>query len=65
MYLQALYLSEIITGDGMYVAESAWNDTPYIPPYKLKSWPHYGKPAWSSWEKWRKWVKIAFLRRGG
>jgi len=64
IYLRALYLSNIITGDGMYVDESAWNGTPYIPPHKLKSWPHYGKPDRSSWEKWRKWVKIAFLGRG-
>ena len=64
MYLRALYLSNIITGDGMYVDESAWNGTPYIPPHKLKSWSHYGKPDRSSWKKWRKWVKIAFLGRG-
>jgi hypothetical protein len=65
MYLRAIFLSDIVTGDGEYILDSAWNGAPYVTPHKLQSWPHYGKPPKSSWDIWRKWLKTAFLGRGG
>jgi hypothetical protein len=64
MFLRALYLSDITSGDGTQILEEAWQGEPYIPPYKSRSWPSYGKPPKTYWEIWRKWLKIAFLERG-
>ncbi len=64
MFLRALFLSDIVTGDGEYLLESAWQGEPYITLYKSWSWPSYGKPPKSHWEIWRKWIRIAFLGRG-
>jgi hypothetical protein len=64
IFLRAFFLSDIATGGGDYILESAWQGDPYITPHKIKSWPSYGKPSKSSWEIWRKWLRIAFLGRG-
>jgi hypothetical protein len=64
MFLGALFLSDIVTGGGEFILESAWQGNPYITPHKLKSWPSYGKPPKPSWEIWRKWIRIGFLGRG-
>jgi len=64
MYLRAIFLSDIVTGDGISISDGSWNGDPYIPPYKLQSWPHSGKPPRKLWDIWRKWIRIAFLGRG-
>jgi hypothetical protein len=64
MFLRALYLSDITTGDGTSISEDAWNGRLCFSKYKLRSWTHYGKPPQSCWEIWRKWVKFAFLGHG-
>jgi hypothetical protein len=64
MFLRALFLSDIVTGNGEYLLESAWQGEPYITLFKSRSWPSYGKPPKSHWEIWRKWIRIAFLGRG-
>jgi hypothetical protein len=64
MHLHAIFLSDITTGDGTDILESAWNGTPIHFPSKSRSWPFYGRPPCSYWDVWQKWLKIAFLGRG-
>jgi hypothetical protein len=49
MYLRAIFLSDIVTSDGIFISDGSWNGDPYIPPYKLQSWPHYNKPPRRLW----------------
>lgn len=37
MFLRAIYLSDITSGDGTQILEEAWQGEPYIPPYKSRS----------------------------
>lgn len=63
IYLRALYLSDISTGDGVFIKDSEWDgyrDTEFW----SKSWPHYGRPNRSSWEIWRRVIKLALITRG-
>jgi hypothetical protein len=64
MYLRALFLSDIVTGDGLSITDPAWNGEPYVTPHKELSWPMYGKPPKSYWDIWRYWLRHAFLGRG-
>jgi len=64
MYLRALFVSDIASGDGNFILDQFWNGIPYITPHKKKSWPHYGKPPRKSWDTWKKWLKRALLGRG-
>lgn len=64
MYLRALFLSDIVTGDGLSITVPAWNGEPYVTPHKELSWSVYSKPPKSYWDIWRYWLCHAFLGRG-
>jgi hypothetical protein len=64
MYLRALFLLDIVTGDGLSITVPAWNGEPYVTPHKELSWSVYSKPPKSYWDIWRYWLRHAFLGRG-
>ena len=64
MFLRAIFLSDIVTGDGVCISEDAWNGNLFLTPHKRRAWPQYGKPPRSCWETWRKWLKQILLGRG-
>jgi len=64
LYLKVCYLSDITTGDGLYITEEAWIGKYSAHASKDRSWPSYNRPPASSWKTWQKWVNKAFLSRG-
>ncbi len=62
LYLQVAFLSDIVSGDGLFLLDDAWLGQPGLLP-KI-SWPHYHKPPISSWNIWRTSLTKAFLGRG-
>jgi len=64
MFLRAIFLSDIVNGDGLCISEDAWNGNLFLTPHKHRAWPQYGKLPRSCWETWRKWLKQIFLGRG-
>jgi hypothetical protein len=64
LYLKVCYLSDITTGDGLYITEEAWTGKYSAHVSKDQSWPAYNRPSASSWKTWQKWVTKAFLSRG-
>jgi hypothetical protein len=63
MYLRALFLSDLVSGDGLMILDSAWNGD-RTEDFRASSWPNYGKPPRSAWDIWRRYVSKAFLGRG-
>lgn len=63
LYLRALFLSDIVSGDGTEIAETAWIGTrdEY---FRATSWPFCPKPSPSKWCIWRSALQKAFCYRG-
>ncbi len=57
LYLKATLLSDITTGDGIYISDSAWNGLAAPYPHRDKSWPNYHKPPHAYWKILQKWVE--------
>jgi len=53
MFLKALFLSDIASGDGTELTAAAWNEEPAFTDIRADSWPRYGKPSRNSWLMWR------------
>ena len=63
LYLRALYLSDIVTGDGLEIAENARLGVrdDY---YRANSWPHWPKPSNAKWKVWNRCLRTVFCSRG-
>jgi hypothetical protein len=64
LFLKACLLSDIVTGDSVFVSEEAWLGKAGYPQQKDVAWPHMPRPPRSSWGIWQKWITIGFLNRG-
>ena len=64
LYLKVCFLSELTTGDGMFITEDAWAGQCLHHPFKDQAWPQYKRPPASHWRIWQHWVSKAFLSRG-
>jgi hypothetical protein len=64
LYLKVCFLSELTTGDGMFITEDAWAGQYLHNPLKDQAWPQYKRPPASHWRIWQHWVSKAFLSRG-
>jgi hypothetical protein len=64
LYLQVLFLSEICTGDGLYISGDAWTGNRLDIPLKQSSWPRQQKSSSQDWSIWQTYLKKAFLSRG-
>ena len=58
MYLQAMTLSDITTGDGNYISDEAWNGN--LDPSRISqySWPVTGDPYHEDWSLWKKALRL-------
>jgi len=63
LYLRALYLSDIVTGDGLEIAENAWSGVRDVY-FRANSWPHWPKPFNAKWKVWHRCLCTAFCARG-
>jgi hypothetical protein len=63
IYLRALFLSDIITGDGLEISEDAWLGR-REEELRSKSWPFCPKPAPSKWLIWQQSLRRALCARG-
>jgi hypothetical protein len=64
IYLQAYFLSDICTGDGLTLLEDAWKGKRFKVPFKTNAWPNQQKPSPKDWTLWQTFIKRAFLGRG-
>lgn len=64
LFLHALYLSNITTGDGLFIAEDACNGHHNLSINRVDSWPRLGRPSRSDWVIWRHCIARCFLSRG-
>jgi len=63
LYLRVLYLSDMVTGDGLQLLDSAWNGVT-DEDIRVSTWPNFGKPLRGMCDMWRKCLSRAFLIRG-
>jgi len=63
MYLRVIYLSDIVSGDGLTILDSPWNGI-RDESFRRETWPNFGNPPWTMWNVWRQALKTAFLGRG-
>jgi hypothetical protein len=63
LYLRALYLSDMVTGDSLQLLDSAWNGV-RDEDFRVSTWPNFGKNLRRMWDTWRKCLSRAFLVRG-
>jgi len=64
MYLKALYVSDITSGDGNYINDTAWEGVPDDYPERKKSWPTQGKPLRQEWTTCRLALQKTLIRKG-
>lgn len=64
LYLQAFYLSDITTGDGLRLTEEAWNGQTITLAIRNESWLRKGRPQKKDWEFWELQLSKHFLDRG-
>ena len=53
LYLQVLTLSDITTGDGMFITASSWNGRLDSTRYTAYDWPNQGAPTQEDWTLWK------------
>jgi len=63
LYLKALFLSDIVTGDGCKISEDAWSGA-CDDSFRASSWPRWPKPSRSKWKVWQQCILKAFCVRG-
>jgi hypothetical protein len=63
IYLRALFLSVLATGDGTMISQEAWTGN-YVGEFRFNSWPHYGRPSPARWVIWRSILTRVFISRG-
>jgi len=64
MFLKAIFLSDLVTGDRRDISEEAWNGHQLLPGTRDTSWPIYGKPPHTSWRIWQYCIRRAVVVRG-
>jgi hypothetical protein len=64
IFLTALFLSDLVTGDGRDISEDAWYGHHPLPGDRHTSWPSYARPTNSSWRIWQHCIRKAFVSRG-
>ena len=63
IYLRALILSDLATGDGTIISQEAWIGN-YNGEFRFNAWPHYGRPSSVRWVIWRSILMKVFIHRG-
>jgi hypothetical protein len=64
IFLKALFLSDIVLGDGTEIMAAAWNGEPAFTNNRADSWPRYGKPNRNSSIIWQQTLKKVFITGG-
>jgi hypothetical protein len=64
LFLKATLLSDITTGDGIFLTDNAWTGIATPHEHRDKAWPKYHKTTPTNWRIWQNWVKKAFLSHG-
>ena len=61
IYLQVIHLSDITTGDGIYISRAAYNGDIERWSISQYEWPIQGKPGSKDWVEWRRAINSSFL----
>jgi len=64
LHLQAYFLSDITTRDGIYISDPAWFGEAQFNPIKAQFWPRQLKPPKADWQLRREALPLCFLARG-
>ncbi len=63
LFLHAYYVSDIATGSGSHLLDSAWKGSPsFHLSYRQHTWPIQGRPSYSDWEIWRQYLQRCKLK---
>jgi hypothetical protein len=63
IFLKALFVSDLASGDGLEFTDAAWNGEPPNYDVRADSWPKYSRPNRNSWKIWQQSLKKVILTR--
>ncbi len=62
MYLRVFFLSDITSGDGLFITSSAyWGRRSLSNTRDHINWPRWERPKTSDWTAWRKYLSLSFI----